>query len=223
MNLFTRTSYSVKTLKWALSMGSVVGIACFSLVIFLLNVDFQNQILYAKEISVKNELVLNRPTEHTFAKTIPTESSAGIPVRLKIAKIHVDTALERVGLTPDGAVGVPKGPSNAAWFDVSKRPGDVGNAIITGHYGRWKSGVWTVFNQLNKLSKGDKLLIEDDRGVVNTFVVRELKTFTLKDDVTDVFELNDGKSHLNLITCAGIWNRISKSYPKRLVVYTDKE
>jgi LPXTG-site transpeptidase (sortase) family protein len=146
----------------------------------------------------------------------------GLPVRLKIPKIKVDTALEQVGLTPEGTVGVPKGPTGAAWYNLGPRPGDNGSAVITGHYGYWLNGKVGVFTNLYKLRKGDKLYVKDEKGATITFVVREFRTYGEKDVATNVFVSSDGKAHLNLITCDGIWNKILKSYPKRLVVFTDK-
>ncbi|MCX6738919.1 MAG: class F sortase, partial [Candidatus Parcubacteria bacterium] len=71
------------------------------------------------------------------------EIRSELPVRIKIPKIRIDTTLERVGLASDGSVGIPSGPGNAAWFELSPRPGEKGNAIITGHFG-WKNGIPAV-------------------------------------------------------------------------------
>lgn len=147
----------------------------------------------------------------------------GLPVRLKIPKINVDTTLEYVGLTSGGAVGVPKSPTSAAWFNLGPRPGERGSAVITGHYGYWLNGKVGVFTNLYKLRKGDKIYVKDEKGVTATFVVREFRTYDPKANASSVFVSTDGKAHLNLITCEGTWNKISKSYPKRLVVFTDKE
>ena len=148
--------------------------------------------------------------------------SPGLPMRLKIPKINVDAVVEYVGLTPQGAVGVPKGPSNTAWFDLGPRPGEKGSSVIVGHFG-WKNGIPAAFDNLNKLRKGDKLYVEDDKGAIISFVVRESRRYDQKADASDVFSSNDGKPHLNLITCEGIWSKVSKSYSNRLVVFTDKE
>jgi LPXTG-site transpeptidase (sortase) family protein len=144
------------------------------------------------------------------------------PVRIKIPSINVDAPIESVGLTMDGAVDVPKGPTNAAWFDEWPRPGEIGNAVIVGHSG-WKNGVSAVFDNLYKLQKGDKIYVENDTGVITTFIVREIQKYNPNADASDVFISNDGKSHLNLITCTGFWNKIWKSHSERLVVFTDKE
>jgi sortase (surface protein transpeptidase) len=146
----------------------------------------------------------------------------GKPMRLKIPGINIDSAVEYVGLTSDGAMDVPENQDDVAWFERGQRPGENGSAVIAGHYG-WKNGRASVFDNLHKLREGDKLYIEDDKGVIIYFVVRESRIYDPNADASDVFGSNDGKSHLNLITCEGTWDKVSKSYSKRLVIFTDKE
>lgn len=148
-------------------------------------------------------------------------SKVGLPVRFKIPKINIDAAVEYVGLTSDGAMAVPKGPDSVAWFNIGPRPGEKGSAVIAGHEG-WKNDIPAVFDNLHALQKGDKIYVEDEKGTTTAFVVRELKTYGEKDDAADVFYSNDGKAHLNLVTCEGIWNKAKKSYSNRLVVFADK-
>ncbi|MFA6194125.1 MAG: class F sortase [Patescibacteria group bacterium] len=155
-------------------------------------------------------------------KNEPASTSPGLPVRLKIPKIKVNAAFESVGLTPKGAVGVPKNFSNVAWFNISPRPGENGSAVVTGHYGR-KNGKGSVFDNLHKLRPGDKLYVQDNKGATAVFVVRESRRYDPKANVSDIFNVNDGKVHLNLITCEGVWDPSLKSYSRRLVVFTDQE
>ncbi|MDO8520971.1 MAG: class F sortase [bacterium] len=145
-----------------------------------------------------------------------------MPVRIKIPVIYIDAAIEKVTVTSDGAMDVPKAPADAAWFSLGPRPGESGSAVIAGHYG-WKNGVQAVFDNLYTLRKGDKVYVEDEKGVTTTFVVRELRRYGENEDASGVFVSNDGVSHLNLITCEGVWNKDTKSYSKRLVVFTDKD
>lgn len=149
--------------------------------------------------------------------------SSGVPMRLEIPKISVNAPVDSVGLTPDGAVGVPVGPIDVAWFDLGPRPGDDGNAIIDGHYGHWINGGGSVFDNLNKLSPGDKIYIVDGTGATVTFVVRKLQTYTQNESAREVFISSDGKAHLNLITCQGTWIESQKTYTNRLVVFADRE
>jgi LPXTG-site transpeptidase (sortase) family protein len=154
---------------------------------------------------------------------IPAEQpDTGIPVRLQIPAIHIDAPIISVGLSSDGTMEMPKGPTDAAWFDIGPRPGEKGSAVISGHYG-WKDGVAALFDNLHMLKKGDVIYVENEQGVTNNFIVRELRTYGENDDSSDVFGSNDTKAHLNLITCEGTWNKAKKSYSDRLIVFTDKK
>lgn len=146
-----------------------------------------------------------------------------LPVRLKIPGIGVDAVVESLGLTVAGAMEVPKGPDNVAWYELGTRPGEQGSAVIAGHYGKWKNGQGSVFDDLHKLNKGDKLYIEDDKGVVIAFVVRESRNYDPTADAVEVFSSDDELAHLNLITCEGTWNKATKSFSQRLVVFADRE
>jgi LPXTG-site transpeptidase (sortase) family protein len=118
-------------------------------------------------------------------------------------------------------VDVPRGPEDVAWFDLGPRPGENGDAVIDGHSG-WKDNMPAVFNNLSKLQKGDKIYIEDGKGTTIAFVVREIKSYNPEANVPDVFNSNDEKAHLNLITCSGYWNDAEKTHSDRLVVFADK-
>lgn len=170
--------------------------------------------------SIQNDLI--SLTADTTAPNEQGKMNSGLPTRLKIPGIDVDSAVEYVGVTPQGAMDIPKNTNNVAWFNLGPRPGENGSATIAGHYG-WKNGKASAFDNLHKLHKGDKLYVEDDKGEIISFVVREIRRYVPEADASTVFISNDGKSHLNLITCEGIWDKVLKSYSKRLVVFTDKE
>ena len=143
-----------------------------------------------------------------------------LPLQISIPSINVDTAIESVGLTPDGAVDIPKNPINAAWYDVSPLPGDIGNSIIDGHYG-WKNNMPAAFDHLKSLKKGDKIYVKNSLGSTTIFVVTKVAVYDENNNDPAVFISTDGKAHLNLITCGGVWNKIKKSYSDRLVVFAD--
>ena len=191
-------------LKCSLVVGVVI---LFSSTVIFLTINFSASNSFTKSASLINSQILPRP---------------GLPIRLKIPKINVDTTVESVGLMSDGTMGVPKGPTNAAWFNLGPRPGEKGSAVIDGHSGHWKNGAPTVFNNLYKLIKGDKVYVEDNMGETVAFVVRDSREYDPEADASDVFGSSDGKAHLNLITCEGTWDKAQKTYSNRLVVFTDK-
>lgn len=185
---------------WSFIIIGVVEIAFASIIVFFLFLSSQNQVSY---------------------KALALLTSPALPIRLTIPTIGVNSVLEYVGLTPQGAVAVPAGPMHAAWFYLGPTPGEDGSAVIVGHDG-WKDGIPAVFDNLYELKKGDKVYVEDDTGVTTTFVVSGIQTYNQYADATAVFSSNDGEAHLNLITCEGVWNAATQSYSNRIVVFTDK-
>jgi LPXTG-site transpeptidase (sortase) family protein len=145
-----------------------------------------------------------------------------VPARITIPSIHVDATVGSVGLTDAGAVGAPTDPMSAGWYEFGPRPGEVGNAVIVGHYG-WKDGRAAVFDALHSLHPGDRISVEDASGSTTRFVVRELRVYGEQQDASEVFYPDDTGKHLVLITCEGAWNKASKSYSGRLVVFADIE
>lgn len=152
----------------------------------------------------------------------PAEDAPGLPVRLRIPKIKVDAALDYVRLVAGGDLAAPDGPETAAWYFSGPRPGEEGSSVISGHFG-YKDNIPGVFDNLHKLRKGDNIYVEDDRGRTVAFVVSGFETYDPNDDAADVFSSDDGRAHLNLITCKGDWIPARNSYSQRLVVFTEKE
>ncbi len=161
--------------------------------------------------------------EKTALPTTPkiTESIPSYPARIVIPVINVDASLDYVVLGPNGILKAPKVPANAGWFAWGPVPGQMGSAVIDGHFG-YENNIPAVFDNLHKLQTGDVLTVIDDLGVNINFVVRELRVFSNKDDTSSIFGLADSKARLNLITCQGAWDQEQKSYSGRLVVFTDK-
>lgn len=159
---------------------------------------------------------------HEAATLVSAKASSLVPSRITIPIISVDTSVEHVGLTTSRAMGTPKNQRNVGWYSSGVMPGEVGSAVIDGHYG-WKGGKASAFEHLSQVKVGDKVYIESVSGTVTSFVVRAIKVYDLHADTTAIFSSHDGKSHLNLITCDGVWDATTQNYVKRLVVFTDKE
>lgn len=150
------------------------------------------------------------------------EANFGQPIKIVIPKLSVDAKIEYVGILADGTMGVPKGPNEVAWYSLGVAPGTIGNSVMAGHSG-WKNNLPAVFDKLDKLKKGDKIIIEDVRGMTITFIVSGSQSYEPTIDAKEIFIGSDGKSHLNLITCTGLWDQSTNSHNKRLVVFADLE
>lgn len=159
------------------------------------------------------------PESAYSATSISAQARPYLPVRLRIPKIKVNAAVQYVGLTSSGAVGVPNGRADVAWYKLGPRPGAEGSAVIVGHTGQ-KPGPATVFDNLPKLRKGDVVYVKDAKGHTFTFIVSQVRAYAPDAIVPEVFN-STGGSHLNLVTCEGVWSNAEHGFTKRLVVFTD--
>lgn len=182
----------------------IIAFAGFSLLLIFHLTQGTNE----KSVSQSSE-----PQIQTVSKASP-----GLPVRLMIPAINVNTAIQHIGVTPKGEMEAPSNNADVGWFDLGSRPGEKGSAVISGHFDG-ENGETGVFANLYKLKEGDKLSIKDDKGTFTSFVVRESRTYD-PGYAEEVFSLSDN-AHLNLVTCDGVWDGAKKSYSKRLVVFTD--
>jgi sortase (surface protein transpeptidase) len=141
------------------------------------------------------------------------------PQRLVIESLEVDSQIELVGLAKDGRMDVPKADENVAWYQLGAKPGEIGSAVIAGHFDS-RTGGPAVFFDLGNLEAGDEITVLGQNGQSLVFVVNEVALFTDANfPVTKVFNQTDTR-RLNLITCAGTFNQQQKNYSDRLVVFT---
>jgi sortase A len=139
--------------------------------------------------------------------------------RLVIPSIGVNAKIESLGLTPDGAMDTPAGPNDVGWYSLGARPGEMGTAVIGGHRG-WKNDVPAVFDDLDKVKKGDTITVTDGSDKTYFFIVRETRVYDKSAIAPEVFTSSEG-AHLNLITCVGTWDDELKSSQERFVVFAD--
>jgi LPXTG-site transpeptidase (sortase) family protein len=179
-------------------------------------VQFIQPVFFSGQVISKLPFTLK--TQGVFAR----QGTSNLPIRLEIPVINVYANVESLGVTASGAMAVPEGPKDVAWFNLGPSPGQNGNAVIAGHEG-WKDNIPAVFDNLHLLKKGDLIYTEDQTGSLTVFVVQSQETYGENDNAANVFSSIDVRAHLNLITCEGIWNPETKSYSSRLVVFADKE
>ena len=149
-----------------------------------------------------------------------TRTSPAMPMRLTIPSLGVHVRVEHVGVDKENNMDIPKDHNNAAWFKLGTVPGNVGNAVIDGHYD-WYGVKQAIFFHLDKLKPGDRAYVRDDKGVDRAFVITANTSCTFnKCPLTDIFGPTTN-TRLNLVTCAGVFNRTTQNYDRRTVVYSE--
>jgi LPXTG-site transpeptidase (sortase) family protein len=142
-------------------------------------------------------------------------------MELTIPRLNVRADIEHLGLTPQGAIGAPAGPQNVSWFTQSPRPGEPGNAILSGHTGRWRDGRYSVFDLLNTARVGDIVEIKDSNGATARFRVTGTQIYGKDAVVPELFEKSD-KATVSIITCHGTWLADQRTYSHRFIVHAEK-
>ncbi|EIT84316.1 Peptidase C60 sortase A and B [Fictibacillus macauensis ZFHKF-1] len=156
---------------------------------------------------------------HLKALHVKAREQSIVPTKLSIPAIHVKASIEKVGVLDNGQLGVPSSEESVGWYKDGVKPGERGNAVIDGHVDS-RDGP-AVFFDLKKVTPGDTVMLNDQKGKVLTFVVRNVKSYvTDKAPLPLIFGESKGR-HLNLITCTGVFNSEKRTHEKRLVVYTD--
>lgn len=163
-------------------------------------------------------LELSAEQEPATPPDVPNPDPGIIPVRIEIPAIGVDAAIVPVGLLKDGQMEAPKEYDGTGWFEPGYRPGAHGNSVIAGHVDHYTGPA--VFYDLRRLRPGDELIVTGESGERRTFLVERLERY-----VADVAPLEAifgpaDEARLNLITCAGTYNRKTKQRDERLVVFS---
>jgi hypothetical protein len=151
----------------------------------------------------------------TVPTTIPTPTQA-LPVRLIIPKLVINTLIEPVNISANNIVEVPDDWEKTGWYSKTVKPGEVGTAVIVGHYDN-QLGAPAIFYYLNRLEKEDKIIVLMDDSRELNFTVKQKTTLPFWSLIDDLI-VTDKNRNLILITCTGWWNQALHSYSERLVI-----
>ncbi|HEU0212516.1 MAG TPA: class F sortase [Jiangellaceae bacterium] len=149
-------------------------------------------------------------------RSIRGHSETALPVRLRIPAIDVDTGLESLGLASDQSIEVPSEPGVAGWWEGGPRPGQVGPAVIMGHV-RWNAPA--VFSRLDRLERGDEVLVDRADGTTARFVVTGQGMYRKAAFPSDLVYYPTLDPELRLVTCGGPYDRAAGTYTENLVVF----
>lgn len=184
-------------------------------VVFLLWVNLSTKTVEGNSSSII-------PLRPSVVKTPAALPAAARPAHVTAPAINLDAAIENVGLTAHGAMAVPSNTNNVGWFALGYRPGEIGNAVLTGHV----DTIWlqpAVFARLDQLKIGDEITVTDQNSHQFVFKVRQITQYDVKNlPLASLFGAAP-VPQLNLITCSGKWSWKIATYTERTVVYTSLE
>lgn len=136
---------------------------------------------------------------------------------LDIPAIGLSTsALEPLGLQPDGALAAPVQWQRAGYFADGPVPGERGPAVVAGHVDSVSGPA--VFFRLAELRPGDRIDVGRSDGRSITFEVDRLVSVPKDSFPTDLIYGPTPDAQLRLITCGGDFDRAARSYVDNTVV-----
>lgn len=208
----------------AMAVTLFVAGAAISLMSFKTNKDVVAQVKSAT--STQNEtdddggITTGIPDEQGGPPSVNYyRTAASYPRVIRIPKIQTEARVLALAIAPTGALKAPANIFDAGWYKDSARPGEPGAMVVDGHVsGPSKPG---IFKNLGKMAKGDKIEIERGDGETFTYTVQATKVFDAdKLDMSSVMvPIVPGKPGLNIITCAGKFDKATNKYEQRTVVY----
>jgi len=154
----------------------------------------------------------------------PLQLPPSHPERLRIPAIELDSTLQALGLNPDGTLQVPApGPfyNEAAWFDHSPTPGELGPSVVEGHIDSAKEGP-SVFLRLGAVRPGEQVLVTRADSSTAVFTINAVRRYPKDNFAIETVYGDTGRgAALRLITCGGTFDRVTRNYRDHIVVFAD--
>lgn len=160
------------------------------------------------------------PGGRTAASSVPDLAlPRSAPKRVSIPNIAVDAPFTQLTLGPTGQLNAPPpGDRNlVGWYKDGASPGERGSAIIAGHVDT-KTGP-AVFLQLESLKPGALINITREDGLIATFKVDSVETFSKSNFPNDRVYSDAPTAQLRVITCGGAYDRKVRDYVDNIVVF----
>jgi hypothetical protein len=143
-----------------------------------------------------------------------------LPVSVDIPAIGVDSKLLHLGVNSDGTIQVPSlttTPDEAAWYEYSVTPGQIGASVIEGHVDSYHGPA--VFYRLGALQPGDTVDVTLVDGITAIFRITGVREYTKSNFPAKTIYGATRYAALRLITCGGVFDYASGHYLSSTVVF----
>jgi hypothetical protein len=139
-------------------------------------------------------------------------------VQLAFPELGESAPVQPVAVSDDGNLGIPDDPHVLGWWRSGARPNSSeGAVVIDGHVDSDRYGIGFFVN-LRRLRPGQHVLLDDGTGARTRWRVVQSRKYPRDELPADALFSRDGPLRLILITCGGVFDRASHSYPDNLVV-----
>lgn len=143
-----------------------------------------------------------------------------VPVSVNIPAIGANSKLLHLGVSSDGMIQVPSlytEASEAAWYEYSATPGQIGVSVIEGHLDSYRGPA--VFFRLGALRPGDSVDVTLADGITAVFRVTSVRQYLKSRFPAKTIYGVTGYAALRLITCGGVFDYATGHYLSSTVVF----
>jgi Sortase domain len=143
-----------------------------------------------------------------------------LPLTVDIPAIGVHSKLLHLGVSSRGAVQVPSlytQPGEAAWYEYSATPGQIGASVIVGHVDTVRGPA--VFFRLGALKPGNRVDVTLADGITAVFRVTGVRQYAKARFPAKVIYRAHHFAALHLITCGGTFDYATRNYLSSIVVF----
>ncbi|WP_226647087.1 class F sortase [Mesobacillus subterraneus] len=164
----------------------------------------------------KAEPVVHSPASTSMppAKKV-TQEKGMVPLNLIISSIGLDADIIPVGLQEDGAMEVPEDVMEIGWYTKGASPGENGNVVLAGHVDNYLGK--GIFFDLEDVALDDEVTLSNSEQTLRYKIVK-IESYPYDDGpIEEIFGFTSQK-RLQLITCTGWFNPLTKNHEERLVV-----
>lgn len=152
----------------------------------------------------------------------PTPDPAAI-AQFVIPKYGVDAPVQVKGVDGSNTMQSPDGPTNVAWYNFTVAPGNIGNAVFSGHVDYINYGP-AVFWHIRDLVPGDAIEIHLASGTVYKYRVIGTQTVSANPTQEELAGIvgQTANEIITMITCTGEFNYTTHEYDHRSVVRAER-
>jgi sortase (surface protein transpeptidase) len=139
-------------------------------------------------------------------------------VRLRLARLGIDAPISAVGIDlQHGVLAIPADIHRLGWWRDSRTPSaSSGSMLLAGHVDNAKARIGALFD-LHEARVGDRIEVRTANRATHAYSVTSIRTYPKNQLPLDVYS-RAGGARLVLVTCGGVFDKVSGHYPDNIVV-----
>ncbi|MEO6955767.1 MAG: class F sortase [Antricoccus sp.] len=140
------------------------------------------------------------------------------PTTLQISSLKINAPVVSVGVDAAGDMQIPDDVHTLGWYQFGPAPGSsTGSVVVVGHVDSAEQGIG-IFSTLKSITAGAPIVLSTADGQQRQYKVVGVQAYPKSAvPLSDLFSTT-GAPRLTLITCGGLFDKVTHSYESNVVV-----